>query len=81
MCRPNLGWLKAGTFHLCLSFLASFLKITQREFNDDYMRFLNLSHLDTLLLCVSSPWCVFPHLKQLLFFPYHLKVDICGAHG
>jgi hypothetical protein len=28
-----LGRLKDGTFHLCLSYLASFLKINQREYD------------------------------------------------
>jgi hypothetical protein len=30
---PCLGWLKDGTFHLCLSYLASSFKINQREYD------------------------------------------------
>jgi hypothetical protein len=40
-----------------------FLRITQREFNNEYMRLLNLRHSDTLLVCVFLTLA-----KQLLFF-------------
>jgi hypothetical protein len=40
--------------------LSLFLKITRREFNNDYMRFLNLRHYFGV--------CLLTLAKQLLFF-------------
>jgi hypothetical protein len=54
--------------------LSLFLKITQREFDNEYMAFLNLRHLATLLVCVSSPW-----LNNYSFPSYHLKVDMWSS--
>jgi hypothetical protein len=54
--------------------LSLFLKITQREFSNEYMRFLNLRHSDTLLVCVSSPW-----LNNYSFCSYHLKANMWSS--
>jgi hypothetical protein len=51
--------------------LSLILKITPREFCNEYMRFLNLRHSCTILVCVSSPW-----LNNYSFSSYHLKVDM-----
>jgi hypothetical protein len=51
-----------------------FLKITQREFSNEYMRFIKLSHSDTLLVCVSSPW-----VNNYSFSIYHLKADMWSS--
>jgi hypothetical protein len=51
--------------------LSLFLNITRSEFDNEYMRFLNLRHLSTLLVCVSSPW-----LNNYSFSSYHLKADM-----
>jgi hypothetical protein len=48
--------------------LILFLKITRREFNNEYTRFLNLRHLDSILVCVFSPW-----LNNYSFSSYDLK--------
>jgi hypothetical protein len=42
---PCLGWLKDGTFHLCLSYLASSLKSIKKNM---ILWFLNIRHSDTL---------------------------------
>jgi hypothetical protein len=39
--------------------------------SNDYMRFINLRHEDTLLVCVSSPW-----LNNYSFSSYHLKPNM-----
>jgi hypothetical protein len=54
--------------------LSLFLKITQREFINDYTRFLNLSHSGILLVCISSPW-----LNNYSFSSYHLKANMCSS--
>jgi hypothetical protein len=60
---------------LSMSLLLSLLlKITRSEFCNEYMRFLNLRHSDTLLVFVSSPW-----LKNYSFCFYHLKVDMWSS--
>jgi hypothetical protein len=53
--------------------LSLFLNIARREFGNEYMRFLNLRHSDTLLVCVSSPW-----VNNYYFSSYHLKADMWG---
>jgi hypothetical protein len=51
--------------------LSLLLKLTRREFDNDYMRFLNLRHSYTLLVCVSSP-----RLNNYSFSSYHIKADM-----
>jgi hypothetical protein len=58
-----------------MSLLVSlFWKITQIEFNNDYMIFLKLRHPSTLLVCVSSPW-----LNNYSFSSYHLKANMWNS--
>jgi hypothetical protein len=49
-------------------------KITQREFSNYYVRFLNLRHLGNLLVCVSSPL-----LNNYSFSPYHLNASMWSS--
>jgi hypothetical protein len=59
------NWNLSSVSLLC----SLFLKITQREFDNYYVRFLNLRHTDTLFVCVSSP-----RLNNYSFSSYHVKV-------
>jgi hypothetical protein len=45
---PCLGWLKDGTFCLCLSYLVSFLKSIEENMIAMILWFLNISHSSTL---------------------------------
>jgi hypothetical protein len=71
---PSLGWLKGGIFHLCLSWLASFLNWPRENLTNEIMRFLNLRHSGTLLVSVSSP-----QLKSYSFSSYHLKANMLSS--
>jgi hypothetical protein len=50
------------------------LKITQRQFYNKYMRFLNLKHPGMLLGCVSPPW-----ISNYYFSSYHLKANMWSS--
>jgi hypothetical protein len=71
----TISWVVERWNLLSMSLLLSlFLKTTQREFCNEYMRFLILSYSNTTLVCVSSPW-----LNNYSFSSYHLKADMWSS--
>jgi hypothetical protein len=52
---PCLGWLKDGTFHLCLPYLASFWNQSERIWQQWYYGSSTLGTRALFLLCGSSP--------------------------